>query len=83
MEDGFLIIVNLLANLGPEQVTITQDSISRSKIKLEWDNPIRDKDQLQNFFYSGFYQAKGIKQEKRLELGDNDMTIQAIRKEAI
>ena len=83
MQEGFLILINLLANLGPEKASITRDAITRTKIKVEWDSPFMDEDQVVNFFCSGCYQAKGHKRAKQLRLVEADAAVQAIKSQVI
>ena len=47
------------------------------KIKLEWDSPFRDENQIVDYLCSGQIKAVG-EVEKRLLLGQNDVSIQVI-----
>ena len=71
-----------LTDLGAEQVTITRDPVSRMKIKLEWDSPFRDENQIVDYLCSGRFKAVGAG-ENRLLLGQNDVSIQAICSQTI
>ena len=82
VDDGFLILVKPLQDLGAEYVTITRDPISRTKIKLEWDSPFRDENQIVDVLCSGKFVAVG-NHEKVLLLGKNDASIQALRNQTI
>ncbi len=83
MQDGFLILVNYLANLGPEKASITRDAFTRSKIKIEWDSPFQDENQFVNIFCSGCYQGKGYKRAKQLKLVESDAAVQSIKSQVI
>ena len=71
-----------LTDLGAEHVTITRDPVSRMKIKLEWDSPFRDENQIVDHLCSGRFKAVGAG-EKQLLLGQNDVSIQAICSQTI
>ena len=75
-------MVKPLQDLGAEHVTITHDPVSRTKIKLEWDSPFRDENQIVDVLCSGRFVAVGD-HEKRLTLGKNDASIQALRNQTI
>ncbi len=75
-------MVKPLQDLGAEHVTITRDPVSRSKIKLEWDSPFRDENQIVDVLCSRKFVAVGD-HEKRLSLGKNDASIQALRNQTI
>lgn len=83
VQGGFLIFTQLLVNFGPDTVTIARDTITRSKVKLEWNHPFQDENQALSFFCSGYYQAKGQKRVKTLQLGETDVAIQAVRNQMI
>ena len=83
VQQGFLIEVNLLANLGPEKITITRDPSNKKNVKLEWDGPFKDEIQVEDIFCSGCFEAVGYKRVRVLNAAPGDNAIKVFQEQTI